>query len=104
MSEDKTTLNAEEVDAELLGTDQVRAMLPYLDFDNARFPIHGGLLQRRGGSARHDAVAWGFARCVVRSVGSLGRRCWRGPSPLMSPAVPPVTGDKSAADEWGRSR
>ena len=52
------------VDAELLGTEQVRAMLPYLDFDNARFPIHGGLLQRRGGSARHDAVAWGFARAA----------------------------------------
>ncbi|MFC5392487.1 sarcosine oxidase subunit beta family protein [Bosea vestrisii] len=52
------------VDAELLGTDQVRAMLPYLDFDNARFPIQGGLLQRRGGSARHDAVAWGFARAA----------------------------------------
>jgi sarcosine oxidase subunit beta len=31
-----------------------------LDFDNARFPIHGGLLQRRGGTARHDAVAWGI--------------------------------------------
>ncbi|CAN7682569.1 sarcosine oxidase subunit beta family protein [Bosea sp. LjRoot237] len=52
------------VDAELLGTEQVRAMLPYLDFDNARFPIEGGLLQRRGGSARHDAVAWGFARAA----------------------------------------
>jgi heterotetrameric sarcosine oxidase beta subunit len=52
------------VDAELLDTGQVRAMLPYLDFDNARFPIQGGLLQRRGGSARHDAVAWGFARAA----------------------------------------
>ena len=52
------------VDAELLGIEQVRAMLPYLDFDNARFPIQGGLLQRRGGSARHDAVAWGFARAA----------------------------------------
>lgn len=52
------------VDAELLGTEQVRAMLPYLDFGNARFPIQGGLLQRRGGSARHDAVAWGFARAA----------------------------------------
>lgn len=52
------------VDAELLGTEQVRAMLPYLDFDNARFPIEGGLLQRRGGSARHDAVALGFARAA----------------------------------------
>lgn len=52
------------VDAELLDTEQVRAMLPYLDFENARFPIQGGLLQRRGGSARHDAVAWGFARAA----------------------------------------
>ncbi|SFD65864.1 sarcosine oxidase subunit beta [Bosea sp. CRIB-10] len=52
------------VDAQLLDTEQVRAMLPYLDFENARFPIQGGLLQRRGGSARHDAVAWGFARAA----------------------------------------
>jgi heterotetrameric sarcosine oxidase beta subunit len=52
------------VDAELLDTEQVRAMLPYLDFENARFPIQGGLLQRRGGTARHDAVAWGYARAA----------------------------------------
>jgi sarcosine oxidase subunit beta len=50
------------VDAELLDREQVRAMLPFLDFDNARFPITGGLLQRRGGTVRHDAVAWGYAR------------------------------------------
>jgi sarcosine oxidase subunit beta len=50
------------VDAELLDQAQVRAMLPFLDFDNARFPIQGGLLQRRGGTVRHDAVAWGYAR------------------------------------------
>ena len=52
------------VDAELLDAKQVRAMLPYLDFDNARFPIQGGLLQRRGGTVRHDAVAWGYARAA----------------------------------------
>lgn len=50
------------VDAELLGQDALRAMLPMLDYDNARFPIRGGLLQRRGGTVRHDAVAWGYAR------------------------------------------
>jgi methylglutamate dehydrogenase subunit A len=50
------------VDAELLDREQVRAMVPYLDFDTARFPIQGGLLQRRGGTARHDAVVWGYAR------------------------------------------
>lgn len=50
------------VDAELLDANAVRDVAPFLDFDNARFPIHGGLLQRRGGTVRHDAVAWGFAR------------------------------------------
>src|SRR5450631_2055363 len=50
------------VAAELLDAAAVRRMLPFFDFDNARFPIRGGLLQRRGGTARHDAVVWGFAR------------------------------------------
>jgi len=52
------------VDAELLDREQVRALVPLLDFDNARFPIQGGLLQRRGGTVRHDAVAWGYARAA----------------------------------------
>jgi heterotetrameric sarcosine oxidase beta subunit len=50
------------VDAELLDTEGVRRMAPFLNFDNARFPIKGGLLQPRGGTVRHDAVAWGYAR------------------------------------------
>ncbi len=54
------------VDSELLDREQVRALVPMLDFDNARFPIQGGLLQRRGGTARHDAVAWGYARAADR--------------------------------------
>jgi methylglutamate dehydrogenase subunit A len=54
------------VDAELLDRKQVQARLPFLDYDNARFPIHGGLLQRRGGTARHDAVVWGYARAADR--------------------------------------
>jgi sarcosine oxidase subunit beta len=49
-------------DAELLSAAQVREMAPFLNFDNARFPIKGGLLQRRAGTARHDGVAWGYAR------------------------------------------
>src|SRR6185312_9770880 len=51
-------------DAELLDAAAVQRMLPLLDFDNARFPIHGGLLQRRGGTARHDAVVWAYARAA----------------------------------------
>ncbi|HZF75187.1 MAG TPA: sarcosine oxidase subunit beta family protein [Acetobacteraceae bacterium] len=54
------------VDSELLDREQVRAMVPGLDMDNARFPITGGLLQRRGGTVRHDAVAWGYARAADR--------------------------------------
>ncbi len=53
-------------DAELVEQAALRQMCPYLDFDNARFPIRGALLQRRGGTARHDAVAWGFARAADR--------------------------------------
>jgi heterotetrameric sarcosine oxidase beta subunit len=52
------------VDAELLDATAVRHILPFLDFGGARFPIHGGLLQRRGGTARHDAVVWGYARAA----------------------------------------
>ena len=52
------------VDAELLDREQVRAIVPFLDFDNARFPDPGRPLQRRGGTARHDAVAWGYARAA----------------------------------------
>jgi len=52
------------VDAELLDVGDVRRMAPFLDFDTARFPIKGGLLQRRGGTARHDAVVWGYARAA----------------------------------------
>ena len=52
------------VDAELLDAAAVRAMVPGLNMDTARFPVKGGLLQRRGGTARHDAVAWGYARAA----------------------------------------
>ena len=49
-------------DAELLSKGQLRKMLPYLNYDSARFPIYGGIIQKRAGTARHDAVAWGYAR------------------------------------------
>jgi len=51
------------IDAELLDRDEVMKLLPYLDYsDEARWPIYGGILQRRAGTVRHDAVAWGYAR------------------------------------------
>ena len=53
------------VDAELLTRDEVAAWLPLLDMSpDARYPVLGGFLQRRAGTARHDAVAWGYARAA----------------------------------------
>jgi len=51
-------------DAEFLSTEQIVAKYPFLNVDNARFPIKGGLAQHRGGTVRHDAVAWGYARAA----------------------------------------
>jgi len=51
------------IDAVMLGRDELKKMIPFADFSSsARFPIFGGLMQPRGGTARHDAVAWGYAR------------------------------------------
>src|ERR1700674_3749674 len=52
------------IDADLLDAKGVRKLAPFLNFEHARFPIMGGLLQRRGGTARHDAVVWGYARAA----------------------------------------
>ena len=53
------------IDSELLTTEQVKDMVPILDVSsNSRYPVLGASLQRRGGTARHDAVAWGFARAA----------------------------------------
>jgi sarcosine oxidase subunit beta len=63
------------IDAELLNRAQVQELCPILDVDNARFPIEGGLLQRRGGTVRHDAVAWGYARAADDRGVDLIQRC-----------------------------
>ena len=49
-------------DAILMGQEEVKEMYPFFDFQSSRFPIRGGLWQKRGGTVRHDAVAWGYAR------------------------------------------
>lgn len=60
-------MRAAGIDADLLDREGVRKMLPRLDLsDAARFPVVGGLVQRRGGTARHDAVAWGLAHAADR--------------------------------------
>src|SRR6478736_56758 len=53
------------IDNEWLTPEQAKAYCPPLDISaSARYPINGAALQRRGGTARHDAVAWGYARAA----------------------------------------
>jgi len=53
------------VDSELLSPDDIRKLVPALNMGpEARYPVYGGFIQRRGGVARHDAVAWGYARAA----------------------------------------
>ena len=54
---------ANGVDAEILSPQQVKEWVPFINL-HGRYPVLGALLQRRGGIARHDAVAWGFARAA----------------------------------------
>lgn len=54
------------IDNEWLEPDAAKAFCPPLNIlSNARYPVMGAALQRRGGVARHDAVAWGYARAAA---------------------------------------
>ncbi|MEX4005152.1 sarcosine oxidase subunit beta family protein [Paraburkholderia sp. EG285A] len=64
------------IDCELWSRDQVRKAVPYLDYsDSARFPVHGAMYQGKAGTARHDAVAWGYARAADRLGVDLIQNC-----------------------------
>jgi len=64
------------VDAEWLTPEQVKEFCPILNTScDVRYPIMGATLQRRGGIARHDAVAWGFARAADRLGVDLIQNC-----------------------------
>jgi sarcosine oxidase subunit beta len=53
------------IDSEFLTSAEIHQIEPLLNVSrNARYPIVGASLQRRGGTARHDAVAWGYARAA----------------------------------------
>jgi len=62
-------------DAILLDREGCRWLMPFLDYEQTRFPIHGGLYHKRGGTARHDAVAWGYARGADRRGVDLIQKC-----------------------------
>ncbi|HMN79535.1 MAG TPA: sarcosine oxidase subunit beta family protein [Burkholderiaceae bacterium] len=53
------------IDAEWLSPEDVKAFCPIIDISrSARYPVLGATLQRRAGIARHDTVAWGYARAA----------------------------------------
>lgn len=53
------------IDSEMLTPAEIKKLAPLIDISpSARFPLHGGFIQRRAGIARHDAVAWGYARAA----------------------------------------
>ena len=53
-----------EADAEIYDVNKNKSIYPFLDYENARFPIKGGLFQKRGSTVRHDAVSWGYAHAA----------------------------------------
>jgi len=63
------------VDAEPLSREAVKERVPLVDLDNGRYPVLGGFLQRRGGTVRHDAVAWGYARAASEAGADIVEHC-----------------------------
>jgi sarcosine oxidase subunit beta len=57
-------MRLEGVDAEHVDRDGVKRLAPLIEIDNSRYPVLGGFLQRRGGTVRHDAVPWAYARAA----------------------------------------
>ena len=69
-------MRANGIDADLFDRAEVQRRLPYLDYSpKARFPIHGAIYQSRAGTARHDAVAWGYARAADRQGVDIIQQC-----------------------------
>ena len=50
------------VSTEFITPERVKSLVPIINIDGPRYPVLGALWQPRGGTARHDAVAWGYAR------------------------------------------
>jgi methylglutamate dehydrogenase subunit A len=63
------------VDALALSRAEVRRLVPLADLDNGRYPVLGGFLQPRGGTVRHDAVAWGYARSASEAGVDIVEHC-----------------------------
>ena len=56
-------IQVNDIDSELLSPADIKRLVPLINMDG-RYPVHGGFIQRRGGTSRHDAVGWAYARAA----------------------------------------
>lgn len=52
------------IESEMVTPERIAKIVPVINLDGPRYPVLGGLWQPRGGTARHDAIAWGYARAA----------------------------------------
>jgi sarcosine oxidase subunit beta len=69
-----TAMSLNGIDSAMLDRDDIRKIVPILDLD-CRFPVMGGFIQKRAGIARHDAVAWAFARAASNAGVDIIQNC-----------------------------
>ena len=53
---------SQEIETKIIGKSEIKKLVPIINTDGPRYPILAGLWQPKAGTARHDAVAWGYAR------------------------------------------
>ncbi|MCG7492551.1 sarcosine oxidase subunit beta family protein [Thalassobius sp. Cn5-15] len=63
------------VTTEFISPQKVKELVPIINLDGPRYPVLGGLWQARGGTARHDAVAWGYARACSQMGMDIIQKC-----------------------------
>jgi sarcosine oxidase subunit beta len=63
------------VRTEWIDRDEVKRLCPIMNVEGPRYPVLGGLWQARGGTARHDAVAWGYARACTEMGMDIVQKC-----------------------------
>ena len=91
------------IDAEVLTAEQIKAAIPIINISkNARYPVLGASFQQRGGVARHDAVAWGYARAADALGVDIIQQC-EVTGPTGRPRLVPRTAGGFAAD-FGETR
>jgi sarcosine oxidase subunit beta len=63
------------VQTEFIGPERVKELCPIMEISGPRYPVLGALWQPRGGTARHDAVAWGYARACSQMGMDIIQQC-----------------------------